>query len=82
MNYLLFTTPTCPKCPGFKDFVQTHLHFQGNMIDPSDEHFFELSRRYMVNTVPTLIVFEDEQRESAILRTNDISEVYDFINSH
>jgi len=36
----------------------------------------------MVNTVPTLIVFEDEQRESAILRTNDISEVYDFINSH
>lgn len=82
MNYLLFTTQTCPKCPAFKDFVQKHIPFEGSVLDPSDEQFAGLSREYLVNSVPTLIIFEDEQKESALLRTNDIVDVYDFIQSH
>ncbi|MBP9761254.1 MAG: hypothetical protein KBD15_03390 [Candidatus Magasanikbacteria bacterium] len=82
MNYLLFTTSTCPKCPLFKDFVQKHLHVQGEIIDQHDTQFEPLSREFVVSHVPTLLVFEDEQRETAVLRTSEISDVYEFIQAH
>lgn len=82
MHYLLFTTTQCPKCPGFKDFVQKHVHFPGDIIDQNDEKFLPLSKEFMVSSVPTMIVFEDETREGALLRTSEVSEVYNFIHSH
>lgn len=81
MTYLLFTTTECPKCPAFKDFVHTYVHFDGEIIDQNDEHFFRLSTEYMVSSVPTIIIFEDEKREAVLLRTSEVTDLYDFIHS-
>jgi len=80
MHYLLFTTTTCPKCPKFKEFVESFLKIPGKMIDERDEQFHTLSREFLVNTVPTLFIFEDDTLENAVLRTDDVTEIYDFIN--
>ncbi len=80
MHYLLFTTTTCPKCPKFKEFIANFLKIPGKTIDERDEQFQTLSRELLVNSVPTLFVFEDEGYENALLRTDDASEIYDFIN--
>ena len=80
MHYLLFTTTTCPKCPKFKEFVSNFLKIPGKTIDERDEQFQTLSREFLVNSVPTLFVFEDDGLENAILRTDDATEIYDFIN--
>jgi hypothetical protein len=82
MNYLLFTTTQCPKCPAFKEFIQKNIHFGGEIIDQNNENFYSLSREFLVNSVPTLFIFEDETRDGALLRTSEVSDVYDFIHSH
>jgi len=82
MHYLLFTTTHCPKCPSFKDYVQKNLHCEGKILNETDPSFAALSKEYMVNSVPTLFVFEDEAKELALLRTSDLAELYDFTQSH
>lgn len=80
MNYLLFTTTQCPKCPAFKEFVQKFVPFEGKVINETDESFRSLALEYAVSSVPTLLVFEDENHEEAVLRTGETADVYTFIN--
>lgn len=82
MNYLLFTTSNCSKCPAFKEFVKKHVHCDGKIIDQNDPEFFALSLEFTVSSVPTLIIFEDASQEGSLLRTNDVVDVYDFVNAH
>ena len=82
MNYLLFTSPHCPKCPGFKDFVQKHVPYEGKVLAPQDADFQALSREFVIHSVPTLLIFEDPGQEALALRTSEVTEVYDFVLSH
>ena len=66
----------------FKDFVEKNISFPGKIIDQNDESFSRLSLEFSVSSVPTLIIFEDESMEGALLRTSEITEIYDFIQSH
>jgi len=80
MNYLLFTTTQCPKCPAFKEFVQKFIKFPGKIINETDESFRSLALEFAVSSVPTLLVFEDDNQEQAVLRTSEAADVYSFMN--
>lgn len=82
MHYLLFTTTRCPKCPAFKEFVQKFIKFPGEIIDETNEKFQDLALEFSVSSVPTFLLFEGENRENAILRTGEASELYSFIYPH
>lgn len=82
MNYLLFTTTTCPRCPSFKEFVGRFVKFPGKIIDERDETFQNLSLEFAISSVPTLLVFEDESHETAVLRTGDAAELYTFLQTN
>ncbi len=80
MNYLLFTTTTCPRCPAFKEFVSKFIKFSGKIIDERDENFKSLTLEYSISSVPTILIFEDESMENALCRTSDPAELYTFLN--
>jgi hypothetical protein len=82
MNYLLFTTTRCPKCPAFKEFVQKFTTFSGTVINENDEKFGNLTTSYNISAVPHIVVFEGDSQESKIFETNDATELYSFLNGH
>lgn len=83
MQYLLFTTSTCPKCPAFKQQVSLTLgHMQGSTIDERHPDFARLTDEYSIGSVPLLLIFDDENRESAALRTSEIADVLSFARAH
>ena len=79
MNYLLFTTTTCPKCPAIKEYIESNLDFPGQMINEDSAKFHQLAEEHQVMKVPTLIIFNTEGKE--IFRAHDGSEVAEFITT-
>lgn len=73
MNYLLFTTQTCPKCPEVKDYVSSRLDFPGRTMDNRDTDFMNLAVQHGVQQAPTLLVFDGEGRE--VFRANEVGEI-------
>lgn len=82
MNYVLFTTTRCPKCPAFKEFVQKFVNFEGKIINETDPSFETLTKTYNISAVPHIIIFEKENLESKIFETGDATELYSFLNGH
>lgn len=83
MQYLLFTTTSCPKCPAFKRQLELTLAtVAGRVIDERDADFAALAQRHSVGNVPLLIVFDDEAGESAVLRTGEVSDLLGFARTH
>lgn len=80
MNYLLFTTTTCPRCPAFKEFVNKFIKFPGKILDEQNENFQRLGLEYAISSVPAILIFEDETMENALCRTSDPAELYEFLN--
>lgn len=80
MNYLLFTTTTCPQCPSFKEFVNKFVKFPGSMINEYSENFQELGEKFGISSVPTLLVFENDTLENPVFRTSNAAELYTFLN--
>jgi thioredoxin-related protein len=78
MNYLLFTTNTCPKCPAFKDYVKNNFEGDGKILDNTDSNFLELIKKYQVSSAPFFIAFKDDQE---IFKTGDLAELMEFKNS-
>jgi thioredoxin-related protein len=77
MNYLLFTTTRCPKCPEFKKFVQEKIAINGLILDEYSETFSEEISKCKVSNAPTIILFDESQNE--LYRTSDISSLEDFL---
>ncbi len=77
MKYLLFTTMTCPKCPAMKDFVASEISFEGEQIDNNNPDFMTKAGELGVDSAPTLIIFDDENKE--IFRGSEVQEVKDFL---
>lgn len=82
MNYILFTTTRCPKCPAFKEFVHKFVNFDGQILDETAESFSTLTTNYAISSVPHMIVFEGENQNTKIFETGDASELYSFLNGH
>ncbi|MFH0776936.1 MAG: thioredoxin family protein [Patescibacteria group bacterium] len=78
MQYLLFTTTTCPKCPAVKSFVAEQMPFDGRTLDNSAPDFVAQIQKFGVQNAPTLIVLDDANQE--IFRGNEVAEIEEFLN--
>lgn len=79
MNYLLFTTTTCPKCPAVKQFVVSNITFAGELVDNTRPDFMALAGEHGVSVAPTFIVFENGNE---VFRGNEASEIDSFLKDH
>ncbi|PKL37136.1 hypothetical protein CVV38_00485 [Candidatus Peregrinibacteria bacterium HGW-Peregrinibacteria-1] len=75
-SYLLFTTNTCPKCPAVKKLIaESSLEYSS--IDNTMSEFIELTNKYRIQSVPTLLVVDHNQDE--ISRIHELSEIQELI---
>jgi glutaredoxin len=72
MNYLLFTTTTCPKCPAVKEYIASRTEFSGKILDNTHPEFAEEAAQYGIITAPCCIVFKDGQE---IGRGSEVPEI-------
>ena len=79
MNYLLFTTTTCPRCPAVKKFVADNFSLPGRTVDNTDPEFMDLAGRYGVSVAPTLLVFDEGGAQ--VLRANEVGEIEYWLQS-
>ncbi len=79
MNYICFTTTSCPKCPEFKSFITENIKFAGEILDETKPNFTEGISKYQVTAAPTILIF-DEKKE--VFRTNEIYELDDFLKNN
>lgn len=76
MEYILFTTATCPKCPQFKAYVKEEVDFYGDVIDNTTPLFGDKIAEYDVKAAPTIII-SDEGVEK--FRTSDLRELEGYL---
>lgn len=76
MNYLLFTTTTCPKCPAVKQFIADNISFTGELIDNTRSDFMDLAQKFGVTQAPTFILLQQDQE---LFRGSEICEIQDFL---
>ena len=79
MNYILFTTTRCPKCPAFKEFVKTHVLFEGTLLDETCPNFLEQTQTHKISSAPTIIIFDTENKE--LFKGNEIYELEEFLKN-
>lgn len=81
MNYILFTTTRCPKCPEFKEFVVSHINFKGEILNETTPDFIEKTQSYRISSAPTIIIFDENKKE--LFRGNETYELEEFLkNAH
>lgn len=78
MNYFLFTTTTCPKCPEMKVFVSENIKFAGELIDNTHPQFMDLASKFGVTQAPTFVVQEGEK---VLFTGSEIYEIEDFLST-
>lgn len=76
MEYILFTTSTCPKCPMFKEYVKEEVEFYGDVIDNTTPLFGDKVAEYGVSNAPTIIISNDGEE---LFRTSDIGELEGYL---
>ncbi len=76
MNYILFTTTRCPKCPEFKSFVSKNINFKGKILDETMPEFSEKIQELNVTAAPTIIIFEDGKE---VFRASETYELEGFL---
>lgn len=78
MNYLLFTTTQCPKCPAFKDYVAENVVFEGEILNEQSPGFMDKARELNITKAPTMFVFENNQE---VLRAEEIPQLEEFLQT-
>ena len=76
MQYLLFTTTTCPKCPEIKEYVLSSCPISGQIVDNTSPDFGILASTFSVSIAPTFLVFDDNRSE--VFRGNEVYEIESF----
>ncbi len=76
MNYICFTTTSCPKCPEFKSFITENVKFEGEIWDETTPNFMDTISKHGVTAAPTILFFEDEKE---VFRTNEVYELGEFL---
>lgn len=78
MNYILFTTTTCPKCPAVKQFIAEKVSFEGQTIDNTHPEFMNLAQKFGVTQAPTFILLEQNQE---LFRGTENYEIQDYLKT-
>ena len=71
-KYMLFFTPTCPKCPKIKEFMEDK-GLEKEWADAATPEGLEKAKEFQVMNVPTVIFFDEEGKE--VTRATSIEEV-------
>lgn len=61
MLIFLFTTVSCPNCPGVKKML-TERNIPFLEIDAGTKEGLELARKHGISSVPTVIVAKDQEK--------------------
>ena len=77
MNYLLFTTTRCQKCPEFKNFVQENIEFEGEILNETMDNFTDMIVTHNATSAPLLIIFNNKEEE--LFRTTEIYELQEYL---
>lgn len=78
MNYLLFTTTRCPKCPEFKQFVADNVPFEGVILDETMPDFHDKIAESGVSNAPTILIFDGDKE---VFRGSEVYELEDFLKT-
>jgi Glutaredoxin len=79
MQYKLFTTPMCPKCPPMKEFLAGQGKVSGEVVNCHTPEGLAEARKFSVHAVPTVVFLDDDGKESRRCGTKE--EVEDVIRS-
>ncbi|MBW2965105.1 hypothetical protein KY363_06620 [Candidatus Woesearchaeota archaeon] len=61
MEYKLFTTRFCHKCPAMKEFMSGQTKVTGSFVDCSSPEGLELAKKFNITRVPTVMFFEGDE---------------------
>ena len=64
MQYKLFTTPMCPKCPAMKEHMAGQSKISGEIINCHTPEGLAEARKLVISSVPTVVFFDDDGKES------------------
>jgi hypothetical protein len=64
MKYKLFTTPMCPKCPAMKEHMASQTKVTGEIVNCHTPEGFAEARKLMISSVPMVLFFDDDGKES------------------
>lgn len=71
-SYKLFFTPACPHCHEVKKFMIT-VNLNGDFVDATTIDGEELTKKYNVMSVPTIIFLNEKNEE--VSRASTIEEI-------
>lgn len=78
VKYKLFTTPTCPNCPGIKEFVKT-LSIPGEIVNAATTEGAVLAAKFGIMAVPTVLFFNRDNE--VVERAHSVSQVRKVVDS-
>lgn len=78
-RYLFFSQVSCTKCPAVKEFLKT-VEIPGEEIDATEDAGFEEARKYCIMATPTLVFFDENEKE--IGRTFGLEELKEFLKKN
>ena len=78
MNYKLFVTKFCHKCPSLKEYMQGQDKVEGSVVDASTPEGMEEAKKLNVTMVPTIVFFDNDEE---VKRCSSKEEVEDFLNN-
>ena len=71
MQYKLFTTPLCPKCPAMKEHMAAQSKVSGEIINCHTPEGLAEARKFVVSSIPTVVFVDDEGKESKRCSTKE-----------
>lgn len=71
-NYMLFYTPTCPKCPNVKEFMKDK-GLEKKLVDAATFDGLNKAKEFNIMGVPTVVFFDAAGNEVA--RSGTIEEI-------
>jgi len=63
MEYKLFTTQFCHKCPAMKEFMSGQDKVAGSIIDASTPEGLAEAQKHSVTGVPTVVFLDDGEEK-------------------
>ncbi len=72
MEYKLFTTRFCHKCPAMKEFLGSQDKVAGVFVDCSAPDGMEEAKKYNITRVPTVLFLDGEEVKHTCHEKEDV----------